>query len=109
VKRRLTLYPGDSVRVEGRRELRVGTAPVTFEGDFMFEVEDLETYVQVKTGSYSRLTYRDPSGTLAVGDFVAVPLGWKNTPHIATVIALGRGSYDGYTKDVTSRFVNEAL
>jgi hypothetical protein len=80
-----------------------------FEGEFEYTIEDLDAYVQVKCGGYSRLAYRDPSGSLAVGDLCLVPLGWHDKLTNAKVIGLGRGSYSGHCKDVHSRLVPEAL
>lgn len=80
------------------------------EGDFEFEVEDLDTYVQVKVpGRSVTFTYRDPSGTLAVGDRVFVPFGSSNSERFARVVALGRGLFPGPTKDVSARVLTEAL
>lgn len=115
MRRRLKVTPGVPVSFESNgltvANVNDGLSWTTavFEGEFEFEVEDLDNYVQVKTGRYSRLTYRDPSGNLAVGDLVNVPIGWHNAPSVGEVIGLGRGGYDGYTKDVTSRLVSEAL
>ena len=70
---------------------------------------DGSSFVQVKTGPYSRLTYNDPSGTLDVDDNVIVPLGSYDRESLGTVVALGRGSYTGPTKDVIARLTREEL
>jgi hypothetical protein len=87
-----------------------------FEGDFEFEVEDLDKYVQVKfPGTSYPYTYRDPSGKLEVGDIVKVPrvnhyaAGFSNLDGIAEVVALGRGHWDGEVKDITTRLRREEL
>jgi hypothetical protein len=72
---------------------------------------DPTSYVQVTVGGSSRrYTYRDPSGTLAVGDYVQVPFGYNDDPRIGLVKALGRGSFTGANvKDVAARFVTVSL
>lgn len=72
---------------------------------------DPDSYVQVRVreGLRNRYTYRDPSGTLAVGDHVQVPFGASNRLRMGEVIALGKGEYDGPVKDVAARFVTEPL
>jgi hypothetical protein len=54
-------------------------------------------------------TYRDPSGTLAVGDQVEAPTTRINRRAYGEVIALGRGDWDGPVKDVTARITREEL
>jgi hypothetical protein len=113
VRRRLRIS-GDSIDILRNGRDVSGTRRMILEGDFDVEIEDLERYVQVRiagatgSGSY-RWTYRDPSGTLAVGDAVIVPFGYDDEDRLATVVALGRGGWDGYTKDVSSRVLTEAL
>lgn len=109
MKRRLkvTLGPGATIATTAPYYINVGSdATFRIEGEFDVEIEDLDNFVQVKTWQYERLTYRDPSGQLQIGDRVIVPLGWHNSDALATVIALGRGTYEGYTKDVKS-FLSE--
>jgi hypothetical protein len=102
--------PKELDHIGGRRlVVKRGDTTTIFEGDFTFEVEDLDTYVQVKTGGYGRLTYRDLSGTLAKGDHVLVPLGWQNTESVGKVVAIGRGSYKGDVKNVIARLNREEL
>jgi hypothetical protein len=55
-----------------------------------------------------RYTYRDPSGTLVVGDRVVVPTRFM--PEVeATVVARGRGDWDGETSDVIAKLERVAL
>lgn len=113
VRRRLTITPVDATTQASFGGLFDGhTEPcdivadtVTIEGDFEFDVEDIDPnkYVQVRVAGYSRLTYIDPSGTLAVGDRVLVPLGYNNTESVGVVKALGCGNYDGPYKSVVAR------
>ena len=70
---------------------------------------DPTPYVQVTVDGSVRYTYRDPSGTLAVGDAVQVPFGARDRLRFGTVAALGRGSYPGKVKDVAARVVTEPL
>ncbi|HEY5984918.1 MAG TPA: hypothetical protein VIV12_00845, partial [Streptosporangiaceae bacterium] len=74
------------------------------------EEERSTSYVQVKFlggGTLARYTYRDPSGSLEIGDLVEVPT--SRGPATAKVKELGRGSYVGPVKDVTALLVPVAL
>lgn len=85
-----------------------GDEDLVFEGDFEFEVEDLDAYVRVSFGPYSRhYTYRDPSRSLVVNDLVEVPT--PEGPSMARVVSLGRGAWSGPIKDVAALLVREAL
>lgn len=78
-------------------------------GDIEVHVEDLESYVQVEfDGGGSYYTYRDPSGTLEVGDLVDVPTRYDEH-NVAQVKRLGRGDYTGRVADVQARFLREQL
>lgn len=77
------------------------------------ELERRRHFVQVRylsgSGNY---TYRDPSGTLQVGDFVEVPVRELPVHHIGKVVALGRGCWTGEIseiKDVTAVFKRTTL
>jgi hypothetical protein len=74
------------------------------------ERERRTNFVQVRFdfSAYS-YTYRDPSGTLTVGDRVEAPTKRQNYAAIGTVVALGRGHWDGPVKDVTARLTREEL
>lgn len=78
-------------------------------------VESQFSYVQVRlmgsTASQRRYTYTDPSGTLAVGDLVEVPVGFRDGAQIAKVVELGKGkgTYTGPLKTVTARLGREEL
>lgn len=110
-------YALDELTLVGSRgrklTVKQGGSTTTFEGDFEFEVEDLDAYVQVSFNGQKygqRYTYRDPSGTLQVGDRVIVPVGTSLTKeNAAQVMALGRGSWKGHVKDVTARLTREEL
>jgi hypothetical protein len=87
-----------------------------FEGEFEFEVEDLDpnVYVQVDyssngIGRVSPLyTYIDPTGgDLRVGDLVEVPVTYGTK--VGRVAKLGKGDYTGPCKTVAARVVREAL
>lgn len=52
-------------------------------------------------------TYRDPSGTLRIGDEVEVPVTYGTK--VGTVLALGKGDWDGTVKDVKARITRTAL
>lgn len=70
------------------------------------EAEDsLTKYVQVKLGNYSYpYTYLDPTGAVEVGDTVTVSGTGRRA--VGTVVALGRGSYQGHVyEQVTGKVV----
>lgn len=81
--------------------------------DLQRALEDLEgPFVQVKflSGGGSKstaFTYRDPSGTLQVGDLVEVPSRFGTG--IAKVSALGKGSFKGEILEVTAKLSKEVL
>lgn len=83
------------------------------EGEFAYDVIDLvaNEYVQVQLLGIdsSPWTYYDPSGSLEVDDIVEVPFGYNNQPTVGKVVALGRGSWTGPTKDVTAQMLAVAL
>ena len=103
-------------RVSDRRLIvRQGDNVTTFEGDFAFEVEDLRSYVQVayelpnEAQTWKRkYTYLDPTGELKVGDLVEAPTRYSDS-QLATVVALGRGSYTGEPRAITARLTREEL
>lgn len=101
--RRLKVTPGTPVKFDT-------DGAATFEGDFEFEIEDLGTYVQVQFPGTSYLyTYRDPSGTLKVDDLVQVPYVNSYANSVGVVARLGRGNWDGPTKDITARLQREVF
>ena len=121
MKQRVTIRPRGEVRVlhGGRPVIKYNiddsytlVSSVTYEGDFEVEAEDLDSYVQVKyldRGALARrYTYRDPSGTLKVGDLVEAPVGYDGL-QLAKVVELGRGKYSGPIKDIKIRIVREEL
>lgn len=73
----------------------------------------VEHFVQVRIPGirrYQHWTYRDPSGSLKVGDAVQVPFGYDNTLTLGLIVGFGRGDeYGGSTKAVEARLVPEAL
>jgi hypothetical protein len=79
------------------------------------EYDDITTsYVQVSfnraTNSAEQLyTYRDPSNELAVGDYVLVPARGSGNDVMATVRALGRGTWTGPISLVSAKMIREDL
>jgi hypothetical protein len=114
MKRRITITPAGEAR-RGKDRPRFSLVdPYVIEGDFEFEVEELDSFVQVSlpteyAGGVYRWTYSDPSGSLKIGDVVQVPVGHDDRPAIGTVVEHGRGFWNGETKDVTARLVREEL
>ena len=51
----------------------------------------------------------ESSGSLNIGDLVEVPFGIDDAPHIAQVVAHGRGEYKGALKAVTARLERTQL
>jgi hypothetical protein len=111
LKQRVSLT-GDSIQIVRNSRRADGAREFVVEGDFDFDVEDLDNYVQVRisgmTGSYI-WTYRDPSGILREGDRVIVPFGYENNERLAVVTALGRGSWGGPVKNVFARVLTQEL
>jgi hypothetical protein len=111
VRRRITIKPGPGARVNGlplSDKFWRGNS-VIVSGNFEFEVEDLDPYVQVRfQGSSALYTYLDPSGRLRPGDIVQVPTRYAEG-NIATVEKLGRGNWSGSALKVTARLVKEEL
>lgn len=110
MKRRLTLTykPGEA---QFTAHHNGGKVELVLEGEFISGVEeDLDRYVQVAfPGRSYKYTYRDPSGTLRVGDRVEVPVGYYSDPALAEVVELGRGSYTGPIKTIRAVLRREAL
>jgi len=111
LRQRLTVrYPAYIKRSTTHPVTGLDIIEQTFEGDFDYEVEDLDSFVMVKVpNSGTLLTYRDPSASLRVGDPVVVPFGYNNAEKVGEVYGLGRGNYTGPTKDVRARLVREEL
>jgi hypothetical protein len=109
VTRRITIRPGKGATVNGlpsKSNWRGGQVIVS--GEFDFEVEDLEHYVQVRYERGGvRYTYRDPSGALEIGDLVEVPVSYGTK--VGTVMAFGHGGYTGPIKDVAARLARVSL
>lgn len=111
MNRRITVKPGRGATVNGLPGSKYWNGhSVIVSGEFDFEVEDLDNYVQVQFPSTSYLyTYRDPSGTLRVDDIVQVPTINSYATNIGVVARLGRGNWDGPTKDITARLQREVF
>lgn len=93
-----TVYTDFGLTVEEARELaeQLLVAARAVEDTGLVQVEF--------TPLHTRYTYRDPSGTLEVGDRVTVSgIGRR---HIGTVVARGRGDYTGEVyEEVTGKVV----
>jgi hypothetical protein len=88
-----------------------GDLDTVFEGEFDFEVEEIDptVYVRVEYVKFGmRYTYIDPTGgTLHIGDEVEVPI--PGGTKLAKVVAYGRDEYVGPCKTVAARIVREAF
>lgn len=110
-KRRLVVKAGPGAVVRHGQGIGFPRSPDTFEveGDFTYEVEDIDRYLQVQVQGYGRLyTYRDPAGelsTIKVGDLVEVPFGPNDSLRTGSVTAIGRGSFTGQAKDVAHKLL----
>ena len=78
--------------------------------DALKELDEATSVVQVRfNNGYSSRTYsyRDPSGSLAVGDRVIVDTPWGEAE--VEVVGHGRGGYDGDLRDVIAKVVTEKV
>jgi len=81
------------------------------------EIEERQ-FVQVRFNRIARpasagksplYTYRDPSGTLQVGDLIQVPVAHSDEPAVVEVAQRGRGTYTGTIRTVAAKLEPRAL
>lgn len=78
--------------------------------DALKELDEGTSVVQVRFngGSIRKYAYRDPSGSLAVGDRVIVDTSYGGEQEVE-VVGHGRGGYEGGLRAVIAKVVSERV